>query len=364
MHALIMAGGAGTRFWPASRAALPKQLLKLEGNQSLLASTVARLEGLIAPGETLVMTNAALVEAVRTELPELPSQSILGEPCKRDTAPCIGLAAMLLAARDPEATMVVLPADHVIAPRDLFQRSLLQAAQRVEASPSELVTFGVRPTCAAENFGYIERGEPLKTEAEVLAAREAPAFRVARFHEKPAAAVAREYLAAGNFYWNAGIFVWKAATILDLLKLRQQQMFGRLERIAAAYGGPQFERTFAEEFAAIGGLSIDYAVMEKAADVVVIEAPFTWDDLGGWQAWARLHGADAAGNTVVARHVGLGTERSILRGPDDHLIATLGLKDVIVVHTPDATLVASKQDEEALRELTRLIEERGWKEFL
>lgn len=364
MYALIMAGGAGTRFWPASRAALPKQLLRLEGEETLLAATLARLDGLVPVEQRLVMTSAALLDAVRRELPEIPAAQILGEPCKRDTAPCIGLAALLLASRDPSATMVVLPSDHVIAPRELFQRSLQQAEALVEAAPQRLVTFGIRPTYPAENFGYIERGEAIKTEAEVAAAREAPSFRVVRFHEKPQAAVAREYLAAGNYYWNAGIFVWKAATILELIKLRQQQMFARLERVAEAYGGPDFERVFADEFTAIGGLSIDYAVMEKAADVAMIEAPFTWDDLGSWQAWARLHGADAAGNTVVARHVGVGTERSIIRGPDNHLIATLGLKDIIVVHTPDATLVANKQDEESIRELTRLLEERGWTEYL
>ncbi len=361
LHAVIMAGGSGTRFWPASRNATPKQLLPLAGDSTMLQATVARLGQLVPVERVLIATNASLVPAVAEQLPKLPASSLLGEPCKRDTAPCIGLAALLLLRSDPDATMVVMPSDHVISTDEVFQQSLRQAAALVDAAPARIVPFGIRPTYPAESFGYIERGAALTAK---VAAGEAPAFRVSRFREKPKADVAQKYVESGNFYWNAGIFVWKAATIAAALAERQPETFAHLQAIVAAVGKPNYGEVLAREFAAIQGISIDYAVMEHATDVVVIEAPFTWDDVGSWQSLARLRGADADGNTVVARHLGLNTHGSIIRGPDNHLIVTLGLKDTIVVHTPDATLVANKHDEEAIRQLTRLMEERGLKEYL
>ena len=188
-------------------------------------------------------------------------------------------------------------------------------------------------------------------------------YAVARFREKPPLAVAKEYLAAGNFYWNSGIFVWKARTILDALQRHEPEMVGHLQKIAAA-GKTDFSEVFTREFAAIRGVSIDYAVMEKASNVAVIEAPFDWDDVGSWQAIARLQGADGEGNTIGGKHLGLNTSGTIVRTSDDHLIVTLGLKDCIIVYTPDATLVANRRDEESVRKIVKLLEERGWNEYL
>ncbi|MBL9122029.1 MAG: mannose-1-phosphate guanylyltransferase [Planctomycetaceae bacterium] len=359
LHAVIMAGGSGTRFWPESRNARPKQLLRLAGDSTMLQATVARLGRLVPVERMLIATNQSLVPAIAAQLPELPKSALLGEPCKRDTAPCIGLAALLLLRSDPDATMAVMPSDHVISPDEVFQQALRQAAALVDGQPERIVTFGIRPTYPAESFGYIERGAPLE-----VAAGDAPAFQVKRFREKPQAEIAREYLLSGNFYWNAGIFVWKAATIARALAARQPEMFAQLETIVAAVGQPNYADVLAREFAAIKGISIDYAVMEQATDVVVIEAPFRWDDVGSWQSLARLRSSDADGNTIAGKFLGLNTQGSIVRGPKDHLIVTLGLKDVIVVHTPDATLVANKHDEEAIRQLTKLMEERGMKEYL
>ncbi|MEX2168834.1 MAG: mannose-1-phosphate guanylyltransferase [Pirellulales bacterium] len=359
LHAVIMAGGSGTRFWPASRADTPKQLLSLVGQTSMIRQTVDRLGNLFDPAHRLVVTNRRLVEAVRRELPELPPAAVVGEPCKRDTAPCIGLAALLVSRNDPAATMAVMPADHVIESDEQFRTAIEQAARMAEASPNRIVTFGIAPTYPAEIFGYIQRGEKLPG-----ASAEAPAFRVESFREKPNAANALQYLSSGDYYWNSGIFVWRAATILDALRERQPEMLARLEAIVAAWDTPQQAEVLDREFAAIRGISIDYAVMEHARDVAVIEAPFAWDDLGGWQSLARRLGTDAAGNTIAGKHLGIATRGTIVRTSDDHLIVTLGLEDCIVVHTPNATLVARKDQEEAIREVVKELEARGWDEHL
>ena len=358
LHAVIMAGGAGTRFWPQSRAASPKQLLALSAERTMLQQTVDRLSGLVPADRTLIVTNRRLVTACREQLPELPSSAILGEPCKRDTAPCIGLAALLLAKNDPEATLAVMPADHVIAPTERFQQALLGAAELLASRPGRIVTFGVRPTFPAETFGYIERGEAIPVPGASLA------FQVARFREKPDAATAAEYLASGKFFWNSGIFVWQASTVLAALAEHQPEMFRHLQAIGVAQGTAKFDEVFEREFTAIRGVSIDYAVMEHAREIVVIEAPFTWNDVGSWQSLARLRGVDASGNTIIGKHIGVETVGTIVRGGPDHLIVTLGLKDCLVVHTPDATLVANKHDEESIRQVVKLLEERGWREYL
>lgn len=362
LHAVIMAGGSGTRFWPASRAALPKQLLDLAEGQTMIQATVNRLGTTIPPERVLVVTNERLAGAVREQLPQLGTSAVVGEPCRRDTAPCIGLAAFWVTRNDPDATMVVMPADHVIRATSEFQQAIQYAAHLVEDRPGRLVTFGIPPTYAAVSFGYIEQGTQLAITA--LGRTCPPTYQVAKFREKPTADVAEQYVASGKFYWNAGIFVWKAQTILDQLKQHEPAMYEHLAKIAATFETPDFDATFVREFTAIKGRSIDYAVMEKAEEVVVVRAPFDWDDMGSWQAVARQRGVDDQGNTIAAQHIGIDTHGTIVRGPDGHLIATIGLNDCIVVHTPNATLVARKDLEESIREVVKQIEERGWSDFL
>ncbi len=358
LHAIIMAGGAGTRFWPESRKRLPKQLLKLTGDRTMIQATVDRLGDVVSPLRTLVVTNRELADQIRHQLPQLPPAAVLGEPAKRDTAPCIGLAAFQVLRADRDATMIVMPADHAIRPDDKFQAAIRYACSLVDEQPERLVTFGIKPHYAAESFGYIERGEVLDDKGP------APAYAVNRFREKPDAATAAEYLATGKFYWNSGIFVWRAATIIDALKRHQPEMYTHLQAIADADGTPQFDEVLQREFSAITPVSIDYAVMEHAEDVAVVEAPFDWDDVGSWQALARLHGTDDDGNTILGKHIGLDTRDTIIRGPDDQLIVTLGVEDLIVVHTPDATIVANRHREEDIRKLVKILEEKGWEEYL
>ena len=362
LHAVIMAGGSGTRFWPASRASRPKQLLQLMGERTMLQATVDRLGTLVSPERILIVTNRSLVSPIATQLPDLPADSILGEPCKRDTAPCIGLAAAMIARLDQNATMAVMPADHVISPVETFQTAIQAAAQFVEAQPQAIVTFGICPSYPAESFGYIERGEPIH--ADNPTPGRAPQFRVRMFREKPTAEVAQQYLDSGTFYWNSGIFVWKAQAILAALAEFEPEMHARVQNIAAAYQTEQFAGTLEREFTAIEGKSIDYAVMERYEEVTVIEALFEWDDVGSWQSLARMRGRDGHDNTIVGNHVGLDTRGCIVRSDDEHLIVTVGMEDCIVVHTPDATLVARKQDEESIRDIVRILKDEGRDAFL
>jgi len=356
LHSVIMAGGVGARFWPASRTLRPKQLLRLTGERTMIQATVDRLGELIPNERVMIVTNQSLVDPIAAQLPALAPSSIIGEPCKRDTAPCIGLAAALIQRSDPDATMVIMPADHAIETPEKFQSAMRQAAALVEVDPSRLVTFGVRPTYPSESFGYIERGGLVGDYADV--------YRVEMFREKPTVEVAEQYLSEGNFYWNAGIFVWKAATILEAIERYEPTMFRHLQAIAESGGTEQYARTLQTEFAAIEGKSIDYAVMEKHDNVVVIEAPFEWDDVGNWQSLARTRKPDEEGNTVRGKHLSVKSRGCIVSGDDEHLIVTVGMEDCIVVHTPDATLVAHKRDEEAIRQVVLQLKEKGWSEYL
>ena len=291
-------------------------------------------------------------------MPALPKSSVIGEPAKRDTAPCIGLAAAWVAAKDPDATMVVMPADHVISPDNVFQDALRHAATLVEKDPTRIVTFGIKPSYPAEVFGYIERA------GESIAGADFPSFEVARFREKPDAKTAADFLSKGTFYWNAGIFVWKAKTILDALAKHQPAMFAHIQKIAATIDTPDFQPTLETEFTAIEGTSIDYAVMENYDNVLVVEAPFSWDDLGNWTAVPRLKGVDKEGNTVTGKSISIDTKDTLVHGDDEHLIVTVGLEDLIIVRTPDATLIASRKDEAKIKSVVAELTERDWKEYL
>ena len=361
LYATIMAGGAGTRFWPASRKSNPKQLLRLAGDRSMLQSTVDRLDGLCDTNQIMIVTNQALVDPIAIQLPNIPRHCIIGEPAKRDTAPCIGLAASLIAARDPDATMIVMPADHVIAPVDIFQRAIQNAVELVERDNQRIVTFGIQPTYPAEVFGYIER------DAESIGDTEFPTYPVSRFREKPDSLTAKKFLEAGTFFWNSGIFVWKAKTILEAIKRFEPAIAERIEKIGDRIGAEDFDDVLRTEFTAIEGKSIDFAVMERFENVLVVQAPFEWDDLGNWSAVPRLRGCDENGNTLSGNSLTIETRNSIIHGDEsdaNHLVVTVGMEDCIVVHTPDATLVANRRDEAAIKQVVQSLEQRQWDQYL
>jgi mannose-1-phosphate guanylyltransferase len=324
----------------------------------MLQTTFDRLSGLVSSQHVLVATNSQLVDAVVSQLPDLPIEHIIGEPFKRDTAPCIGVAASLVQAADKNGMMIVMPSDHVIEPRSEFHRAIQAGVRLIEQDPERIVTFGIRPTYPAESFGYIERGGALEGLGGVAA------FEVQRFREKPKKELAQEFFDAGTFYWNSGIFLWSAKTVLNALKTYEPEMFAHIEKIGQAVGTPHFQKVFVQEFEAIRGKSIDYAIMERHPKVAVIEAPFQWDDVGSWQAMSRLLKPDSHGNTVEGPFLGIDSKNMIVRSEPDHLVVTIGMQDVIVVHTKDATLVAPKQEEERVREVVKQLQELGLREYL
>jgi mannose-1-phosphate guanylyltransferase len=358
LYAIIMAGGSGTRFWPKSRRALPKQLLRLAGETTMLQQTVARIEPLIAADRILIVTGADQAAATRDQLPELPYENVIAEPAPRDTAPCVGLAAGIVAHRDPGATMIVMPADHVIEPAEAFRTTVQAAVAVVEDDPTALVTFGISPTRPETGYGYIERGALLETRNGI------PVYRVARFREKPDRATAEHFLAAGGFAWNSGIFVWRAGTILDELRAYRPQLVAALEPILHALGTPGEAETFARLFARLERISIDKAVMEHAPNLRMLEAPYRWNDVGDWRALASLLEQDTCGNATSGQVLARETTNSIIISDDGGLVATLGVDDLVVVHSGKVTLVARKDQLDKLKALVERLGEDGYAHYL
>jgi len=358
LFAIIMAGGSGTRFWPKSRRDRPKQLLRLHGDATMLQQTVARIAPLVPLDRVLIVTGADQAEATRAQLPDLPAENVIAEPCPRDTAPCVGLAAQIVARRDPNATMIVMPADHVIRPDLPFLNTVKAALTVIEADPSSLVTFGVKPNRPETGYGYIERGELLQTIDGVAA------HRVVQFREKPDRQTAERFLESGAFAWNSGIFIWRARTILDEIQRHRPQLAEALDRVGAAWDTPDWAEILNREFPRMERTPIDRAVMEKAANVKVLEVLYDWNDVGDWRALQALIAPDAAGNTVQGNVLASETTNSIIVSDDGGLIATLGLDDVVIVQSGNATLVARKDQLDKLKALVESLGERGLGAYL
>ncbi len=358
LHALIMAGGGGTRFWPRSRMKRPKQFLKLAGERTLLQQAVDRIEAQVAPERTWVITSAQHSDEAAKQLPQLPRECVIGEPCGRDTAACIGLGAALMSRHDPEAVMMVMPADHVIEPVQEFRRAVHVAQQLTEEHPGSLVTFGIMPTFPATGYGYIHRA------AEIAHRQGIAIYRVAAFREKPSAELAERFVVSGDYYWNSGIFVWKAATILAALRDNQPDLHAAVLRIAEAWGSADRDRILDEEYQALEKISIDYAVMENAKEVLVVQAPYRWDDVGSWLALERMHPQDADDNTVLATHCGIHTHGCVIVGDAGKLIATIGVNNLLIIQDGDATLVADKREEGTVKALVEQLKQRGQESYL
>jgi mannose-1-phosphate guanylyltransferase len=360
LHAMIMAGGGGTRFWPRSRQKRPKQFLTFSGDRTLLQGTVDRVAAQVPPERTWVVTGEQYVAETRAQLPELPERNVIGEPEGRDTAPCVGLGAALIGRVDPDATIAVMPADHAIEPLQEFRRALHAAEQFATDFPDKLITFGIRPTFPSTGYGYILRGEPDGTRQGVSAAH------VKEFAEKPAAARAEEFVASGNYDWNSGIFVWKPATILRELQARKPEIHAVVTRIAAAWGTPEWPELFRTAYRTAEKKSIDFAVMQDAAKegkVLVLSAPYTWDDVGSWLALERGNPQDADGNTVQAIHCGIQTNNCVIVGDRNHLIGTYGVSNLLVVQDGNAILVTERRYEDKVKEIVEKLKATGRGEY-
>lgn len=350
-YALILAGGSGTRFWPLSRDHKPKQLLDLFGTGTLLAQTIARLEGLVPPENILILTNEKQVASVREVAPQIPPANIIAEPAKRDTAPAVALGIGLIAARDPEAVMMVLPSDQLITNTEAYQ-SVMRDAMTIASKCDGLVTIGIKPTWPCPSYGYIERGE--RASISGLDCENMP-YEVKRFREKPSADLAEQFLAQGGFSWNAGMFVWSLPSVIGELT-RQAPQLARF--ISELRQSTDHAATIETQFPALTPISIDYALMEKAKRVLNLEATFDWDDVGSWISIAKylpVHGDNNATNTDLSE---IDSENNIVfNARKNSHIALLGVDDLIVVQTEDALLIANRHQADAIKKLSPLLPE-------
>jgi len=353
-YGLILAGGRGTRFWPRSRRSRSKQVLKFFGERSLIQQTVDRLGPVLPPERLWILTSPQLRAEIVKQLPEVPKRQILAEPAQRNTAPAIGLAAHILQSIDPNALMGVFPADHVIAkPREYVR--LLRPAFK-SAAEGNIVVLGIQPRWPETGYGYIEFPEG-------AAGGERKAVRVVSFREKPNAATAEQFLAAGNFYWNAGMFFWKTSVLLDALR----RFLPKTEHLLAGlppFTSSKFPAALAAAFPQCDNISIDYAVMERAPNVTGIPAgDFGWNDVGSWNAVYELQKRDAQGNALRSDSI-IEASTGNYVDAEGKLVALLGVKDLIVVDTPDALLIADRRRAQEVGELVRRLEKAGRNELL
>ncbi|RMB62275.1 mannose-1-phosphate guanylyltransferase [Tessaracoccus antarcticus] len=356
-YVVIMAGGSGTRLWPLSRQGTPKQLLEIFGGRSLLRLAYERVAGMFPDAQILTCTSRAYADVVASQLPELPLENILGEPVGRDSLNAVAWSAGVLADRDPDAVVAMVTADQVIEPIDEFQRSLARAFDVVEAHPDALVTLGVVPTSAHTGYGYLHRAEELDDFEGVHA--------LAEFKEKPALEVAERYLASGEYWWNAGMFVWRAQTLLDQLAILVPDTAAKIARIV------EDPTTLDAVFPTLEKTSVDYAIMEPVsagrtdARVVSVGLDVDWRDVGGYLSLAEQFSRDADGNAVEGLAMALDSQGCILinMADDNHLVAGLGLRDTLVVHTDTSTLVAPLHATERVKELVDLVRTTHGAEF-
>jgi len=347
-HAVILAGGWGERLWPMSTRARPKQLLALAGEESLIRATLARVAPLVDGESTLVMTGERLAGRVAEELPDVPRERVIGEPVGRNTAPAIALAARLLVRRDPEAVMVVLPADHVIADGAAF-RDVLSLAFEAALAEGALVTLGIRPGRPETEYGYIKAGSPART-AGVLA--------VERFVEKPDRETAARYLADGTYLWNSGIFIWRADRFLEEVGRLLPAVARALVGVEAGLSSASFEGEMARYYEAVPSISVDYGIMEKSDDVVVVPCDVGWDDVGAWSALERVWTVDADGNAVRGESVVVDSTGCVVYS-EAGVTAVVGLRDIVVARTSEGTLVVPKERARDVRKIVEELKRRG-----
>lgn len=346
---VIIAGGRGERFWPASRLKKPKHLLPIVGNTSMLTQTIDRLDGFVPIESIFVITHREQREAVLKTCPQLLPERVVDEPMGRDTAAAIGLATVLVKQLDPEGVFAILPADHVIHSKTEFQ-STLKTAFELALKESVLVTVGIKPTAPATEYGYIHRGP------RSLVIRGQNIYSVQRFVEKPDRATAQQYIDAGDYYWNAGMFVWQVPTIEAALADCTPRLYQSLQVIAEGLKAGRDRATLLEQqYPTLEKISIDYAVMEKAKNRVTLEATFDWDDVGSWPAIANHYPTDASGNVVRGNAIVRDGQGSIIVNENAHLVALIGVDNLIVVHTKDATLICPKEKAQEIKALVRTL---------
>lgn len=357
LYALIMAGGGGTRMWPTSRSARPKQFTQLLRERSLVQIAFDRITPLVPPERVLVVTGERYAALIAEQLPDLPAENIIAEPAGRNTAPAIGLGAIHLRRRDPHAVMAVLTADHIMHREEIFRQAIRAAAQAAAGGP--IVTLGITPAGPETGYGYIERAEGCD---------EAGLYPVLSFREKPDRDTAESMVASGRFYWNSGMFVWRVDTILREIQKQLPELHQALEAIAESLGTPQETARTRQIWQDIRPISIDFGVMEKARDVLVLPVDPAWKDVGSWSAVYDVSLADGSqdapdGNVVLrGQHLALDTTGCLVLG--DKLIATIGLRDLIIVESDDAILICPRDQAQQVRALVEQLKAQGLQAYL
>lgn len=356
MLALIMAGGLGTRFWPKSRRKHPKQLLEIIGNRSLIQSTVDRLDGIVPKDRIFVVAAHDQVPQIKLQLGDLPDANFIVEPRQKNTAPCIGLAALFMERVDPDGVMIVCPADHLIYDEKIFNHTL-NVARKAAVESDSIVTIGIPPTYAATGYGYIQLADEL-AQIDGL-----PLFHVKTFAEKPNQETAQRFLQSGDFLWNSGIFIWKISTILQAIEENLPQIYDGLMDIREAIGTPKQDETINRVYCQIRSISIDYGVMEHAKSVRVLKGDFGWNDLGSWEEIYKLKDKDGSNNVFIGEHAVIDTIGCYVDVPNK-LVATVGLEDFIVVDTEDALLICPRERAQEVKDLVDMVKRKKLDQYL
>ncbi len=343
-YAVIMCGGSGSRFWPESRRIYPKQFLNTVGEKTMIQLTVDRISRLMPLNNIYMVTNKNYVDTIKKQVPQILEENLIIEPMIKETAPCIGYSAVKLLKADPQAVMIVLPSDHYIRDEEKFIETLRQGLD-IAASENCLVTMGIKPGRPETAYGYIETGKRMD-------GLEIPTYRIKRFTEKPNREKAQEFIDKGTYLWNSGMFIWKASVLLKLYEAFLPEMYQCLNRISDHIGCPEEVKVVEEEYGKIDGISIDYGILEKALDVLVIESSFFWDDIGNWNALERYMPKDEYGNSLRGECKVFDTHSCILYG-NNKLIAAVGVEDLIIVETNDVVLVCRKDRDQDIKLLIK-----------
>lgn len=352
--ALIMAGGKGERFWPRSRVNLPKQFLSLtDDGKTMIQLTVERISPIVDLEDVYIATNKAYRELVKEQLPGLPEENILCEPVGRNTAPCIGLGAVHVASKYEDAVMIVLPSDHLIKSNEIFIETFKEACE-VAIKGDNLVTVGITPNYPETGYGYIKYD---------AANKDGSAYGVDKFVEKPDLETAKSYLADGSYLWNSGMFTWKVSTILDCFKKYMPSTYDGLMKIKSAVKTAHEDKVLEAEFPNLESQSVDYGIMEKAENIYILPGNFGWDDVGSWLAVGRIKKTDDNNNVVNGNVVTVNTSDCVIEG-SDKLIATVGLRDMVVVDTEDAILISTKENAGEIKQVLAKLRESGKNHYL
>ena len=354
--AVIMAGGRGERFWPRSRMAKPKQFLKLIGKKTMLQLTVARIEDLVGISDTYVVAGAEFKDIILEQVPQLPEENIIIEPFGRDTAAAIGLAAMVLGQKNPREVMIVLPADHYIGNVPLFQE-VLRSAVVAAGRGDKIITLGITPHSPETGYGYIHRGELADTFAGI------PAYRAVRFLEKPDRARALEFLSSGDYLWNSGMFVWRIDMIRGMIEKHLPSLAEGLKEIEGSLGTDRRQKTVEIVYSGLEKVSIDYGIMERAANVFVIPCDFGWDDIGSWTALEKYVEKDEYGNVLHGEGVLLDTVNTYVTSKE-RTVALLGVKDLIIINDYDSLLICHKSRSQEIKKVVRALNDQGFDNVL